>query len=50
MRANLEAIRDEIAPVQLVLTTLQYYSDKIMVPDSKVDGVNTIIRDFAQEN
>jgi hypothetical protein len=21
-----------------------------MVPDSKVDGVNTIIRDFAQEN
>lgn len=50
MKANLQAIKDEIAPVQLVLPTLQYYADKVLVPDSKVDEVNTIIKNFAQEN
>ncbi len=50
IRSNLEAIRNEISPVQLVLITLQYSSDKVLVPDSKVDEVNAIIRDFAKEN
>jgi lysophospholipase L1-like esterase len=50
MKENLQAIQDEIAPVQLVLQTLQYYVDKNVVPDNKVDEVNTIIKDFAEEN
>lgn len=50
MKNNLQAIKDEIAPVQLVLPTLQYYADKNMVPDTKVDQVNAIIKNFAQEN
>lgn len=50
MKMNLEAIKDEIAPVQLVLQTLQYYPDKTMVSDTQVDEVNIIIKTFAEEN
>lgn len=50
IKDNLASIKNEIAPVQLVLSTLQYYKDKELVPDKKVDEVNTIIKKFAQDS
>jgi len=50
LKANLEKIKAEISPVQLVLSTLQYSKTKTVITDAKVDAVNTIIKDFAKAN
>lgn len=50
LKDNLQKIKEKIAPVQLVVSTLSYSQDKDKIPDFKVDRVNTIIIEFAAEN
>ncbi len=50
LKNNLALIQAEIAPVQLVLSTLHYSKTKTLLTDAKVDQANKIITDFAREN
>jgi lysophospholipase L1-like esterase len=50
MKDNLEKIKTEIQPIQLVLCTLPYSKVKTVMADAKVDEVNTIIKTFAKDN
>ncbi|MCX6824821.1 MAG: hypothetical protein NTY80_01230 [candidate division SR1 bacterium] len=50
LKDNLLAIQKEISPVQLVLSTLSYAKTENIVSHAKVDQVNAIFRQFAQEN